>query len=113
MRQFVLDKLRNELWHLEQKTITILGAAFKPGTDDLREAPAVHLAKALLAEGAHVRMWDPVALGAVKEHLPEVDVSTTSRPRSTTPTPWSLPRSGTRCAHSPRYVFVSFSGIPS
>ncbi len=68
-RATVIDKLRNELWHLDQKVITLLGAAFKPGTDDLREAPAMHLARTLLAEGATVRIYDPVALGAVKEQL--------------------------------------------
>ena len=74
MRQLVLDKLRRELWHLEQKVVTILGAAFKPGTDDLREAPALHLAAELSAEGASVRIWDPVALGRVKEAFPEYEV---------------------------------------
>ena len=73
MRELVLDKLRNELWHLNEKVITILGAAFKPGTDDLREAPAIHLARTLLAEGARVRIYDPVALPQVKELLPDVE----------------------------------------
>ncbi|MBW3620832.1 MAG: UDP-glucose/GDP-mannose dehydrogenase family protein [Actinobacteria bacterium] len=68
-RNVVLDKLRNELWHLNEKTVTLLGAAFKPGTDDLREAPALHLARMLLEEGATVRIYDPVALANVKEEL--------------------------------------------
>jgi len=72
-RQVVLDKLRDELWHLTDKTITILGAAFKPGTDDLREAPAIYLAEALLEEGATVRIYDPVALGGVAAALPDVE----------------------------------------
>ena len=72
-RQVVLDRLRDELWHLQGKTIAILGAAFKPGTDDLREAPALYLAESLLAEGATVRMYDPVALDGVAEVLPEVE----------------------------------------
>lgn len=63
-REVVLRKLRDELWHLEEKVVTLLGAAFKPGTDDLREAPAIYLAKALLAEGASVRVYDPVAVEA-------------------------------------------------
>jgi UDPglucose 6-dehydrogenase len=75
-RSVVLDKLRNELWHLQEKTITLLGAAFKPGTDDLREAPAIHIARMLLAEGATVRVYDPVALDNVKEELPEVELFT-------------------------------------
>ncbi|MBW3562645.1 MAG: UDP-glucose/GDP-mannose dehydrogenase family protein [Actinobacteria bacterium] len=72
-REHVLELLRSELWHLEGKTVAILGAAFKPGTDDLREAPAMWLAERLLEERAHVRMYDPVALPAVKEALPDVD----------------------------------------
>jgi UDPglucose 6-dehydrogenase len=72
-RGVVLDVLRSELWHLQGKTITILGAAFKPGTDDLREAPGLHLARALLDEGAHVRISDPVALPAVAEEFPELE----------------------------------------
>jgi UDPglucose 6-dehydrogenase len=39
----------------------VLGLAFKPNTDDLREAPSLVIASRLLAEGAHVRTWDPVA----------------------------------------------------
>jgi UDPglucose 6-dehydrogenase len=75
-RKVVLDKLRDELWHLEEKVVTLLGAAFKPGTDDLREAPALYLARALLAEGATVRVYDPVALeafGAAVEGVELVD----------------------------------------
>jgi UDPglucose 6-dehydrogenase len=71
-RELVLDHLRSELWHLQDKTIALLGAAFKPGTDDLREAPAIHLARALEAEGAHVRIYDPVAIPAVNRELPGV-----------------------------------------
>lgn len=74
-RELVLAKLRDELWHLDEKVITVLGAAFKPGTDDLREAPALHLARALVEEGAQVRVWDPVALGAVKAQHPDLEVA--------------------------------------
>ena len=67
----IVEKLRAELWNLEQKTIALLGAAFKPGTDDLREAPALAIARSLLDAGATVRIWDPVALPGVKEQLPD------------------------------------------
>jgi UDPglucose 6-dehydrogenase len=71
-RQLVITKLERELWHLEDKVITLLGAAFKPGTDDLREAPAMYLAADLIKLGAHVRIYDPVALDNVAAELPDV-----------------------------------------
>ncbi len=74
MREVVMDRLRAELWHLEGKVVTLLGAAFKPGTDDLREAPAMHLAEMLLEAGAIVRIYDPVALDGVKAQLDGVEL---------------------------------------
>ena len=73
-RTWVIDRLRAELWHLQGKTVALLGAAFKPGTDDLREAPAIDIAGRLLDEGATVRVYDPVALHRVKDLLPAVQV---------------------------------------
>ena len=60
----VIGKLVNHLGTLRGKTIALLGLAFKPGTDDVREAPSLVLAGRLAAEGADVRAWDPVADGA-------------------------------------------------
>jgi UDPglucose 6-dehydrogenase len=57
----VIGKLQKHLGPLAGKTVALLGLAFKAGTNDLREAPALVLASRLLAEGAHVRAWDPVA----------------------------------------------------
>ena len=71
-RQSVIDKLEGELWHLQGKTIAVLGAAFKPGTDDLRESPAVHLANELLAAGAEVRVHDPIALANLAREQPQL-----------------------------------------
>ena len=73
-RRLVLDKLEAELWHLEGKTIALLGAAFKPGTDDLREAPAMYIARELIDAGATVRIYDPVALDGVAAQLPEAEL---------------------------------------
>jgi UDPglucose 6-dehydrogenase len=57
----VVQKLQKHLGRLRGKKIALLGLAFKAGTDDLREAPSLVLASRLLAEGAEVRAWDPVA----------------------------------------------------
>jgi UDPglucose 6-dehydrogenase len=57
----VLQKLERHLGKLRGKRIALLGLAFKPNTDDMREAPSLVLASRLLAEGAEVRGWDPVA----------------------------------------------------
>src|SRR6184192_3018752 len=57
----VVAKLQKHLGSLRGKTVALLGLSFKPNTDDLREAPSIVLASRLLAEGADVRAWDPVA----------------------------------------------------
>ena len=57
----VIGKLQQHLGRLRGKRIALLGLAFKPHTDDTREAPSLVLAGRLLAEGAEVRAWDPVA----------------------------------------------------
>jgi UDPglucose 6-dehydrogenase len=69
-RRRVIQKLEKHLGDLHGKEIAVLGLAFKPGTDDLREAPSLVIAARLLAEGADVRAWDPVA--DARALLPEV-----------------------------------------
>jgi UDPglucose 6-dehydrogenase len=58
----VVQKLQKHLGRLRGKRVALLGLAFKPNTDDTREAPSLVLASRLLAEGAEVRAWDPVAV---------------------------------------------------
>jgi UDPglucose 6-dehydrogenase len=57
----VVAKLEQHLGTLQGRTIALLGLAFKPNTDDMREAPSIVIANRLVAEGATVRGWDPVA----------------------------------------------------
>jgi UDPglucose 6-dehydrogenase len=69
----VLQKLERHLGKLRGKRIALLGLAFKPNTDDMREAPSLVLASRLIAEGAEVRGWDPVA----RPELQGVELCTT------------------------------------
>ncbi len=70
----VVGKLRKHLGSLRERTVVLLGLAFKPDTNDIREASSLVLAMRLLAEGAHVRAWDPVAIEVARPHLPGVQL---------------------------------------
>ena len=71
-RQVALLKLQQHLKSLKGKTIGILGLAFKPETDDLRDAPAMTLAHQLIKLGAAVRAFDPIAEAHAKQELPQL-----------------------------------------
>ena len=73
----VVGKLAKHLGSLRGKTVALLGLAFKPNTNDMRDAPSLILAPRLLAEGAVVRGWDPVALEEAKQALRGVELSET------------------------------------
>jgi UDPglucose 6-dehydrogenase len=60
--QRFIKKLRAELWVLKDKTVGVLGLAFKPNTDDIRSAPAIDFIRMIQAEGARVRAYDPQAM---------------------------------------------------
>ncbi len=72
-RMLAIDKLRECLETLEGRVVGLLGLAFKPNTDDLREAPSLDIAKVLLAAGAHVRAYDPAAVEGARALLPEIE----------------------------------------
>jgi UDPglucose 6-dehydrogenase len=71
-KRIVLQKLRQVLGGLQDRTIGILGLAFKPNTDDLRDAPALEIIHLLRHEGARVRAYDPAAMTKARALLPEV-----------------------------------------
>jgi UDPglucose 6-dehydrogenase len=59
---------------LKGKTIGLLGLAFKENTDDMRDAPAIDIARQLGAAGARVRAYDPIARETARPHLPAVEI---------------------------------------
>jgi UDPglucose 6-dehydrogenase len=73
-RTWVVETLLHELKILKGKSVALLGFAFKPNTDDLRDAPAVDIAKQLLQHGARVRATDPVALENARRQYPDLGV---------------------------------------
>src|SRR5271166_2439022 len=66
-RQRFLRKVRSALWTLRGKTLGVLGLAFKGGTDDIRESPALFLVQALLQEGSKITAYDPAAMERTQE----------------------------------------------
>jgi UDPglucose 6-dehydrogenase len=68
-KQKLISPLEKSLGNLTGKTIAIWGLAFKPYTDDIREAPALENIRILLEKGAHVRAYDPEAMENVREVL--------------------------------------------
>jgi UDPglucose 6-dehydrogenase len=74
-RRLVIDKLVSLLGGLRGTTIGILGLAFKPNTDDMREAASADIIRWLLAQGACVRAYDPVATESAQQVLKGLDVT--------------------------------------
>ncbi len=68
-RRRFLKRVRSVLWTLRGKRLGVLGLAFKGGTDDIRESPALLLVQELLREGCHICAHDPAAMDRAKEVL--------------------------------------------
>jgi UDPglucose 6-dehydrogenase len=69
-RQRFVRKVRTALWTLRGKRLGVLGLAFKGGTDDIRESPAILLVQTLLQEGCRIAAYDPAAIERAREVLP-------------------------------------------
>ena len=68
-----LKKIHETLWIVKDKTIGVLGLAFKPDTDDMRLAPSLDILRPLIQEGARIKAFDPQAMTKAKEFLPEIE----------------------------------------
>jgi len=74
-RGVVIQKLQEKLFILKGRTVALLGLAFKPHTDDLRDAPSLQIAEKLIQMGARVRAYDPVAMDACREQNPNLRIT--------------------------------------
>lgn len=71
-KRYFVKKIEEAVWNLNQKTVAVLGLAFKPNTDDMRHAPSLDVVAALQAQGAKVRAFDPHAMPKAKAFFKNV-----------------------------------------
>ncbi|HHX51645.1 MAG TPA: UDP-glucose/GDP-mannose dehydrogenase family protein, partial [Clostridia bacterium] len=76
----IVKKLEKQLQVIQGKTISILGISFKPDTDDVRDAPFLHIAQELTGLGARVKAYDPVAIPTCSAKYPTLKVTYCNTP---------------------------------
>ena len=69
-RELMVEKIKHLLGSLKDKTIGVLGLAFKQNTDDIRKSPSIDIIQLLLKEGAQIRCFDPLAMENTRKVLP-------------------------------------------
>jgi len=72
--RLVVRKAKDLLWNLNDKTIGVLGLAFKPNTDDIRESPSIKVIKQLQQEGVKIKAYDPKAMDNIKQIFPDIEL---------------------------------------
>ncbi|WP_457640955.1 UDP-glucose dehydrogenase family protein [Persephonella sp.] len=70
-RQQFIEKIESVIWISKDKNIAVWGLAFKPNTDDIREAPAIDIVRELKEAGANLRLYDPKAMENFKQLFPQ------------------------------------------
>lgn len=68
-KKYMVSKIEGKLGRMDSKVISILGLAFKPETDDIRESPSIEVIKELLSKGAVIRVYDPIAMENTRRYV--------------------------------------------
>jgi len=71
-REFMVKMIKDAMGVLKGKTVAVLGLSFKPNTDDIREAPSLHIIKKLMKEKASIRAYDPVSMKEAQRIIPAI-----------------------------------------
>ncbi|NFO04363.1 UDP-glucose/GDP-mannose dehydrogenase family protein [Clostridium botulinum] len=74
-KERMVEKIKVKLENIENKRVALLGLSFKPETDDLRESPALYIAKRLIEEGVEVNVYDPIAMENCKNLYPNLEIN--------------------------------------
>ncbi|MDD4900404.1 MAG: UDP-glucose/GDP-mannose dehydrogenase family protein [Candidatus Omnitrophica bacterium] len=77
-KDFFLQKIKNNLWIIKDKTVGVLGISFKPNTDDIRNAPSLEVIRSLQSEGAKIKAYDPRGALKAKDALKGITFCTDS-----------------------------------